>query len=259
MKAIWPAHVFVIRGNHEFAGLCSAHGFLTQVLAMHGFSVFQAATECFGYIPLAAKIGRVLCVHGGLGPDVTTVGAIRALARPVEDFSDPVVDALMWSDPSERLLGFEPSEARGAGYAFGESALVNFLRLSNLDAMIRAHECVADGHRWQFGRRLLTVFSASNYTGIVGNYGAVAEINAAGEIEVHQFAPLPYIMRTAAQIKPAVMIQAQFQKTLACQAYPVAAGAEAVAQRVDKTNAALQFPALIIARRAEPSDRRVGR
>jgi protein phosphatase len=205
MKAIWPHNVYIIRGNHEFASLCSAHGFLTQVLSSYSFPVFQAAIEAFVYIPLAAKIGRIVCVHGGLGPDVTTLSVIKELQRPIEQFEDPVVDALMWSDPSEELLGFEPSDTIGTGYAFGESALSQFLRASNLDMLIRAHECVADGFRWQFGRRLLTVFSASNYTGVVGNCGAVAEISGTGEIKTQQFPPLPLILRTTVMMKAAVL------------------------------------------------------
>jgi protein phosphatase len=201
LKSLWPSNVFIVRGNHEFCALCSQGGFLTQVLSSHNYAVFQAANDAFVHLPLAARVGKILCLHGGLGPDVTSIAAIRAVRRPLEDVSDPLVEALVWSDPSEEVFGYLPSEARGAGYAFGESALACFLRCSNLDIVIRAHECIGEGFRWQFGKRLLTVFSASNYTGLVGNQAAVAEIDSWGQIEVKQFPPLRYIRRAEVMIK----------------------------------------------------------
>jgi protein phosphatase len=201
LKAIWPTDVFVIRGNHEFASLCSQHGFLSQVLSVYTFSVFQAATDAFAHLPLAAKIGKALCVHGGIGPAIENIAAIREIPRPADDFTEAAIAELVWSDPSDDVSMYEPSETRGAGCVFGESAVTQFLTASNLEVLVRAHECVLDGYRWQFAKRVLTVFSASNYTGTVGNNAAVAEVTESGGIVTHQFPPLPYLPRAAVALK----------------------------------------------------------
>jgi len=51
---------------------------------------------------LAAIIeGKILCIHGGLSPDIKTMDHIRTIDRKVEiPHEGPFCD-LMWSDPEE--------------------------------------------------------------------------------------------------------------------------------------------------------------
>jgi protein phosphatase len=202
LKAVFPTRVFVVRGNHEFSEVCSQHGFLNQILSVYNFQLFQYAVESFSYLPLAAQIGdNVLCVHGGLGPQLKDLAAIRAIVRPVDHFGDEKVDAIVWSDPSERTPQFEQSHTRGMGFQFGEAATEDFLRESNLKVLIRAHECVSDGYKWDFDRKILTVFSASNYCGSSHNIAGVAEITGKDRIEIQQFAPLPWVTRADVEVR----------------------------------------------------------
>jgi protein phosphatase len=201
LKAVFPTNVFIIRGNHEFSALCSQHGFLTQVFSLYGFSIFQSAVETFSWLPIAAKIDEILCIHGGLGPNVLTITNIQKIVRPIDEFGDIVLDSVVWSDPCARIMWFEPSTSRRMGCLFGGAAADNFLRGSQLKMLIRAHECVEDGFRWHFGGRVLTVFSASNYTGSVGNSAAVAEVTAGNAVNIQQFQPLPWVKREAVELR----------------------------------------------------------
>jgi protein phosphatase len=150
----------------------------------------------FAYIPLAARIGdQILCVHGGIGPGLNDINDIKSIARPVETFGRDTVDSLVWSDPSDSVLEFEASSTRGTGYNFGISAVRRFLAQSGLRKIIRAHECVHDGFEGNFSNTVMTVFSASNYCGLVGNQSAVLEIVSATTIKPRQFAPLPWLLR----------------------------------------------------------------
>lgn len=49
-----------------------------------------------------------------------------------------------------------------------------WMELNGLEMIVRSHECVEKGFRYQFNKTLLTVFSASNYCGVVENLGAFA-------------------------------------------------------------------------------------
>ncbi|MHA2087181.1 MAG: serine/threonine protein phosphatase, partial [Promethearchaeota archaeon] len=40
------------------------------------------------------------------------------------------------------------------------------LEENNLELVIRAHECFPEGFRWFFHKRLLSIFSSSNYRGL---------------------------------------------------------------------------------------------
>jgi protein phosphatase len=202
LKVVFPTRVFIIRGNHEFSDICSRDGFLTQILSVYNFLIFQDAVDTFSYLPLVAQIGKdVLCLHGGIGPQVKHVGVIRTLRRPIDSFGNEKVDAIVWSDPSDRIAHFEPSHTRGMGFLFGEAATDNFLRASNLKVLIRAHECVSNGFRWDFSGKILTVFSASNYQGSAHNLAAVAEVIADGDIQGKEFAPLAWVTRAEVEFR----------------------------------------------------------
>lgn len=200
LKALWPDSVYIIRGNHEFAFLCSQCGFMTQIVSFFtDASLFHDACSAFRYLPLAARIDEsILCVHGGIGPSVTDIAAIEAIERPIDEFGDDIVDSLVWSDPSEYIENFESSPTRGAGYLFGPSALRPFLERSRLTTLVRAHECMKGGIETHFDGILITVFSASNYCGLIGNQAAVLEVIGGGKQQGRTFAPLPWLTRVDA-------------------------------------------------------------
>ena len=196
LKVLWPDNVFVIRGNHEFQFLCSQCGFMSQMFdCFDDAELYRVVSQAFDQIPLAALIDNsMLCVHGGIGPMLTHLNHIRALRRPIDNYGDDVVDSLVWSDPSDDVDMYEPS-ARGSGYLFGRQACEQFLRTNNLRMIIRGHECVEHGWKSHFNNQLITVFSASNYCGVVNNEAAVMEVTGANTWRIRQFPQLAWLER----------------------------------------------------------------
>ena len=195
MKILWPWNVYVIRGNHEFDTLCSAGGFRAQVLDVYSdLSVYKAFTQAFSFIPLAAMIDKnILCVHGGISPDWHAISQIEGIQRPIVEFGNQVLDAVLWSDPSDEVDTFGPSK-RGVGFVYGKQAVTEFCTAHKLQAIIRAHECVANGYELMFDGKCATVFSASNYCGTEANKSAVLRIHD-GHMEPIRFPPLNYLRR----------------------------------------------------------------
>lgn len=196
LKILWPQNVFVIRGNHEFDFLASQCGFKKQLLETYSDeSIYRHYLSSFSEIPLAIRIDkRMLCVHGGIGPSLFSIKQIANLEKPIFDFGSELIDPLLWSDPNDSVESFEPS-SRGTGFFFSESVLDEFLNLSNLNILIRAHECVMEGSEPKFHNKLITVFSASNYCGIVKNMSAIIKVTAPMEYSFVQFPPLDYLKR----------------------------------------------------------------
>ncbi|OHS97279.1 hypothetical protein TRFO_09562 [Tritrichomonas foetus] len=67
LRVMYPDNVHIIRGNHEFAQLCSRCGFLEEVLEFYGSpTVFNAFVDAFAFMPLVALVDDdIVCVHGG--------------------------------------------------------------------------------------------------------------------------------------------------------------------------------------------------
>jgi protein phosphatase len=195
-KILCPTQVWVIRGNHEFAYVCSTGGFRSELSHLfHDELVFFSFTEAFSEMPLAAVLDRgILAVHGGICPQFRNLEQIRDLKRPIREFDDDIIDGILWSDPSDDLELFEPSR-RGTGFVFGAIAFKNFVDANAIRTIVRGHECVADGCAEHFGGRLLTVFSASNYCGTTGNKAAVLIITQNKEQQIRTFPPIPRFVR----------------------------------------------------------------
>lgn len=68
---------------------------------------------------------------------------------------------LLWSDPQPQE-GRAPSK-RGVGVQFGPDVTENFLKLNNLDYIIRSHEVKNNGFEEAHNGKCITVFSAPNY------------------------------------------------------------------------------------------------
>jgi protein phosphatase len=205
LKAVFPTHVFVVRGNHEFESLSFSHGFYREITLTYSSSadIFKSFLSSFSFMPLAAIVDRLtVCVHGGIGPGIDSADSITSISRPITSFASPEVRALIWSDPSADVTEFADSP-RGCGFLFGEEPLLKFLERCGAVRVLRAHQFVSEGCATQFADRLVTVFSASNYCGTNENSGAVITLMPDGMDAVKDFPPLPYLRRGDAVVRRA--------------------------------------------------------
>jgi hypothetical protein len=120
LKARWPDRITLLRGNHESRQITQVYGFYDECQHKYGnANVWKSCCQVFDYLNLAAIIdGRVLCVHGGLSPDVRTLDQVRIIARAQEVPHEGAFCDLMWSDPDD--VPTWSVSPRGAGWLFGE-------------------------------------------------------------------------------------------------------------------------------------------
>jgi len=74
---------------------------------------------CFDSLPVAAVVDdRILCMHGGLSPDLTDLDNINSQKRPVDVPDNGLLCDLLWSDPEVEISGWADND-RGVSYVFG--------------------------------------------------------------------------------------------------------------------------------------------
>jgi len=134
-------------------------------------------TEIFDYLTLAAVVdGKILCVHGGLSPDVRTLDQIRTIHRMQEIPHEGAFCDLLWSDP-EHIETWAISP-RGAGWLFGSKVTREFNQINGLNLIARAHQLVQEGYKFMFEENsLVTVWSAPNYCYRCGNVASIMQVD----------------------------------------------------------------------------------
>jgi protein phosphatase len=173
-KILYPNAVFLNRGNHEARDINTRDGFEHECVNKYDEKVFDAFEESFSCLPLCAIIAeQVFVCHAGLFYDDVLLEHIEQFNRfhqipPAET----LMEDMLWSDPCPQEGRYDNS--RGCALEFGPDVVNKFLKDNKLKKIMRSHECVNEGYEEWFGGKLVTVFSASNYTGTVGNQGAYA-------------------------------------------------------------------------------------
>ena len=195
MKVLWPDHVFLLRGNHEFPEMCQRCGFSAELFGIYASGSLESTFHCaFSWTPLGAVInGTILCIHGGIGPEFKSLDQLNDVQRPIYGFDREPATTVLWSDPLKSLRGFRQS-SRGCGFFFGPEALANFLRENNLTTVVRGHQSIEEGVDTSIPG-LVTVFSASTYCGLRPNKAGVFVLREDGGREALTFPPLPYLRR----------------------------------------------------------------
>lgn len=187
----YPDRIYLIRGNHESRQITQVYGFYDECLRKYGsVNVWRYCTDMFDYLSLSALVdNRILCVHGGLSPTITTVDQIRTIDRKQEVPHDGAMCDLLWSDPEDvQGWGLSP---RGAGYLFGDDVCKQFNENNKIELIARAHQLVMEGYKWMFDEQLVTVWSAPNYCYRCGNVAAILELdeNLQKNFKVFEAAP----------------------------------------------------------------------
>ncbi|KAH7085797.1 Metallo-dependent phosphatase-like protein [Paraphoma chrysanthemicola] len=192
LKAKFPDRVTLVRGNHESRQITQVYGFYEECQTKYGnASVWKACCQVFDFLALAAIVdGKVLCVHGGLSPEIRTLDQIRVVARAQEIPHEGAFCDLVWSDPED--VDTWAVSPRGAGWLFGDKVASEFNHVNGLQLIARAHQLVNEGYKYHFkDKDVVTVWSAPNYCYRCGNVASIMNLGEDLKPEFQIFSAVP--------------------------------------------------------------------
>jgi serine/threonine-protein phosphatase PP1 catalytic subunit len=176
-KVKFPENFFLLRGNHECASINRIYGFYDECKRRYSIKLWKTFTDCFNTLPVSAVVDeKILCMHGGLSPELKSFDQVRRIMRPTDVPDSGLLCDLLWSDPDRDISGWGEND-RGVSYTFGADVVTKFLNKHDLDLICRAHQVVEDGYEFFARRQLVTLFSAPNYCGEFDNAGAMMSVD----------------------------------------------------------------------------------
>lgn len=180
LKIKFPNNIYLLRGNHECPDLNGGYGFKDECIERYGkegIHIWKEINKSFQMLPMCSLLNnKIFCVHGGISPKINTLKEINCVNRNCCIPNDGIMCDFTWGDPKNQQLKWEESD-RGCSYTFNDKALDEFMDKLNIDLIVRAHQVVDKGYQFFNNRKLVTVFSAPNYCGDVGNYASVMNIS----------------------------------------------------------------------------------
>ena len=176
-KVKYPKNIYLLRGNHESEMINRTYGFFDECRRRYNLRTWKIFSDCFNWLPIAALVNeRILCMHGGISPDLQSLNNIKQIVRPTEVPDKGLLCDLLWSDPEKGAEDWA-SNSRGISVLFNENLVEKALDELDIDLICRAHQVVEDGYEFFAQRKLVTVFSAPNYCGEFDNSGAFMIVN----------------------------------------------------------------------------------
>lgn len=135
-KIKYPSKMQLLRGNHEDQNITRIYGFQDECKRRYNIKLWKEFINMFNHLPVAALVEeRILCMHGGLSPELKKLEQINKLQRPTGIPENGVLCDLLWSDPASSsspfVLNLVPKRwgdnERGVSYVFSEKVVEDFL------------------------------------------------------------------------------------------------------------------------------------
>ena len=101
LKIKYPENVFLLRGNHECENISRIYGFYDECKKRYNIALWRRFVALFNIMPASALIeDKILCMHGGLSPQLKHLQMIDNINRPTIVPQSGLFCDLLWSDPA---------------------------------------------------------------------------------------------------------------------------------------------------------------
>ena len=103
-KIQYPENFFILRGNHESAGINRIYGFYDECKRRYTIKLWKIFSDVFNCLPVSALVDeKILCMHGGLSPELSSLQQIADIKRPCDVPDMGLMCDILWSDPDPQI------------------------------------------------------------------------------------------------------------------------------------------------------------
>jgi serine/threonine-protein phosphatase PP1 catalytic subunit len=97
----------MLRGNHECSSINRIYGFYDECKRKYNIKLWKTFSDVFNVMPVCALIDeKILCMHGGISPQMDSFEQILKLVRPLEVPDQGLLCDLLWADPEKGMSGW---------------------------------------------------------------------------------------------------------------------------------------------------------
>ncbi|KAH7728827.1 Protein R13A5.11 [Aphelenchoides avenae] len=192
-KIAYPDRIYLLRGNHECCRVNKRYGFYEECQrrfpGQESDMIYAQFQRAFNNLSVGALVEqKILCMHGGLSPNIETLDDIRAQQKPIRNPFIGAINDMLWADP-EPNIDFWRLSSRGSGFCFGAKATEEMCKKLGVDLILRAHQLCMDGFWSYHDKRLMTIFSAPAYCNLFRNAGAALKVDENLRCQLVAFVP----------------------------------------------------------------------
>lgn len=73
----------------------------------YNLKIWKYFVDVFNVMPVMALVDeKILCMHGGLSPDLQELSNLAAIKRPIEIPDQGMLCDILWSDPDPAISGW---------------------------------------------------------------------------------------------------------------------------------------------------------
>lgn len=122
-------------------------------------------------------------MHSGI-PEGSTIENINSIKKPYSPESSKLAADILWSQPSiyKEEYPVNNYSTQFRKLQFSQEIAQKFLTDNKLSLIIRSKDFLQSGFEKIFNSKVMTIFSASNYSGNQGNDGAILYVKRNLEI-----------------------------------------------------------------------------
>lgn len=103
-KIKYPENFFLLRGNHECAGINRIYGFYDECRRRFSVKMWKQFCNTFNCLPCCAVIDdKIICMHGGLSPELSQMEQIANIQRPCDVPDTGLLCDILWADPDPSI------------------------------------------------------------------------------------------------------------------------------------------------------------